>query len=216
MKKTDYTGKKVGWLTVLKELPKQKKNDVVWLCQCDCGKMINRTSAYLRTVGTASCGCYAAEHHKMQRKDITGKRFGKLVAVEPTGNMSERRQCIWRFRCDCGNIIERPAPEITKRNNPTHSCGCSKTGYIGNSEHGKQHYHNIEKKLCHGNKHRAYPAWRCKPDEKQHQRLSGGKFYQHPECMGCRNAVSRFACFQDVPFFRGCHSSKKADEGDTG
>ena len=65
MKKTDYTGKKVGWLTVLKELPKQKKNDVVWLCQCDCGKMINRTSAYLRTVGTASCGCYAAEHHKM-------------------------------------------------------------------------------------------------------------------------------------------------------
>lgn len=118
MKKTDYTGKKVGWLTVLKELPKQKKNDVVWLCQCDCGKMINRTSAYLRTVGTASCGCYAAEHHKMQRKDITGKRFGKLVAVEPTGNMSERRQCIWRFRCDCGNIIERPAPEITKRNNP--------------------------------------------------------------------------------------------------
>ncbi|MEY8237630.1 hypothetical protein AALA36_18240 [Lachnospiraceae bacterium 66-29] len=70
MKKTDYTGKKVGWLTVLKELPKQKKNDVVWLCQCDCGKMINRTSAYTelpkrtgycRAFGEGTPGIFRAE-----------------------------------------------------------------------------------------------------------------------------------------------------------
>ena len=204
MKKTDYTGKKVGWLTVLKELPKQKKNDVVWLCQCDCGKMINRTSAYLRTVGTASCGCYAAEHHKMQRKDITGKRFGKLVAVEPTGNMSERRQCIWRFRCDCGNIIERPAPEITKRNNPTRSCGCSKTGYIGNSEHGKQHYHNIEKNYVMGTNIERIRRGDASPMKNN---TSG---YQGVSFISTRNVWVAAMRFQGSLVSKTCHSLEDA------
>ncbi len=52
-------------------------------------------------------------------KDITGQRFGKLVAIEPT----EKRQSgniIWRFRCDCGNIVEHVNCHLTN----TSSCGC--------------------------------------------------------------------------------------------
>ena len=44
-------------------------------------------------------------------KDITGQRFGALTAIAPT----DRRQgtnIIWRFRCDCGKIIERTTSHI--------------------------------------------------------------------------------------------------------
>src|SRR5262245_41127889 len=35
-------------------------------------------------------------------KEITGQRFGRLVALYPTGERRYRK-VVWRFRCDCGN-----------------------------------------------------------------------------------------------------------------
>ena len=39
-------------------------------------------------------------------KDITGKRFGHLTAICPT-DKRQGTNIIWRFRCDCGEIVER-------------------------------------------------------------------------------------------------------------
>ena len=39
-------------------------------------------------------------------KDITGKRFGQLTAICPT-DKRQGTNIIWRFRCDCGEIVER-------------------------------------------------------------------------------------------------------------
>ena len=149
MNKIDYKGRRVGRLLVIEEVPQRQGNFVCWLCLCDCGNKVVRDSGYLRQVGTASCGCYTAEFHHMQRRDITGQRFGKLTALEPT-EKTKRTSVVWKFRCDCGRIVEKPVSEVTKKTNPTTTCGCSKMGYIGNSEHGKKQYHNIEKNYIMG------------------------------------------------------------------
>lgn len=72
------------------------------------------------------------------RCDITGKRFGKLVAIEPVGK-DKRNNVLWLCKCDCGNECTRAVSELHKRNN--HSCGCSgkehlKTMSQGNITHG--------------------------------------------------------------------------------
>ena len=46
-------------------------------------------------------------------KDITNQRFGLLTAIEPT----EKRQgsdVVWRFRCDCGRIVERTKKHLSE------------------------------------------------------------------------------------------------------
>ncbi len=40
------------------------------------------------------------------RKDVSGQRFGKLVALRPTAKR-ERGSVIWVMRCDCGSEVEK-------------------------------------------------------------------------------------------------------------
>lgn len=49
-------------------------------------------------------------------KDITGIRFGRLIAVTHLGKSR------WRYRCDCGNVTEVSNHNIRR----TKSCGCLK------------------------------------------------------------------------------------------
>lgn len=53
--------------------------------------------------------------------DITGQKFNMLTALEFI-EMRGRRGSIWKFMCDCGNIVERPATAVMTGN--TKSCGC--------------------------------------------------------------------------------------------
>ena len=52
-------------------------------------------------------------------KNITGQRFGYLVAIEPT-NRRQGSNVIWRFRCDCGNYVEKVISCLSDGSN----CGC--------------------------------------------------------------------------------------------
>lgn len=58
----------------------------------------------------------------MQRNDITGNKYNMLTAVELV--RKDPKGAIWRFRCDCGNYIERPRCAVTSKNSKTKSCGC--------------------------------------------------------------------------------------------
>lgn len=60
-------------------------------------------------------------------KDIAGKRFGRLTALEPTGE-KERKDRIWRCRCDCGREVPLPATRLLTGN--TLSCGCLRTAQL--------------------------------------------------------------------------------------
>jgi hypothetical protein len=62
------------------------------------------------------------------RKDISGERFGKLVAIAPTNKKASNGSIIWKYQCDCGNVIYRPASLRGIK-----SCGCI------TRKHGKAH-----------------------------------------------------------------------------
>lgn len=57
----------------------------------------------------------------MRLIDITGQRFGRLVAIKRQGR--DRHNCIiWICRCDCGEMT--PVPRNNLRSGNTTSCGC--------------------------------------------------------------------------------------------
>lgn len=54
-------------------------------------------------------------------KDLTGKRFGKLVAVEQL-DCTEDRYAVWRCKCDCGGEINVNVKRLVRGTET--SCGC--------------------------------------------------------------------------------------------
>src|SRR4051812_16633339 len=53
--------------------------------------------------------------------DISGRRFGRLVAVSIAGRANDRH-AIWLCRCDCGATVNVPSGNLSTGN--TASCGC--------------------------------------------------------------------------------------------
>lgn len=56
--------------------------------------------------------------------DISGQRFGHLVALRPLPKGSHPRGVLWECRCDCGGTARILTNCLTKGN--SRSCGCKK------------------------------------------------------------------------------------------
>jgi hypothetical protein len=56
----------------------------------------------------------------MKPLDLAGKRFGRLIALEPTDKRNYSR-IVWRCKCDCGKIFEAVGSDIAKGS--VTSCG---------------------------------------------------------------------------------------------
>jgi hypothetical protein len=56
-KSKDLTGQCFGQLTVISDSHERKGGQVVWLCQCDCGKTTTVRTGNLQSGNTVSCGC---------------------------------------------------------------------------------------------------------------------------------------------------------------
>lgn len=54
--------------------------------------------------------------------NISGERYGRLVAIAPTTRRTKNGGIIWSFRCDCGQVKELPANSVRTR--LVKSCGC--------------------------------------------------------------------------------------------
>lgn len=54
-------------------------------------------------------------------KDITGQKFNMLTSVELV-RIEKGIGAIWKFKCDCGNMVELPAGRV--KFGTTKSCGC--------------------------------------------------------------------------------------------
>ncbi len=109
----DLTGKRFGKLTVL-EYTKDSKGAAKWKCLCDCGNITYKTTGHLNA-NAVSCGC-------VQKKDLTGKRFGKLIVLGKSENRKQG-QTLWTCQCDCGNLCEKPTSQLNSGSGT--SCGCS-------------------------------------------------------------------------------------------
>lgn len=111
-------GQRYERLTVLEKTDRRLCGRVVWKCLCDCGNVTYVTASRLKNGATKSCGCAGAHTNRM---DISGQRFGRLIALEPT-DKHLYNSVIWKCRCDCGKTAEVAA--INLRNGNTKSCGC--------------------------------------------------------------------------------------------
>ena len=121
----DLSGQRFGRLIALKPLEERKKGYVMWECKCDCGNTAIVSTKQLVTGGTLSCGCLRKERALEQTVDITGQRFGKLVALKPTEER-RNRYVMWECLCDCGNTVSVRSSSLTSGNNV--SCGCMPKG----------------------------------------------------------------------------------------
>ena len=120
----DITGQRFGKLVAIRPTEERKGTNVVWEFKCDCGNTCKRTTTHL--TDTSSCGC---SNWSSLQKDITGQRFGRLVALRPTNKKSSGGR-VWEFQCDCGNIYEVAISAVTSGN--TTSCGCVRTENVRN------------------------------------------------------------------------------------
>jgi hypothetical protein len=57
--------------------------------------------------------------------DLTGQRFGPLVAIRPLRRHS-RRGVIWELKCDCGNVVIRPAGMLRYQHSTRPQSYCEK------------------------------------------------------------------------------------------
>lgn len=118
-------GQKINYFTII-DGPIKKKSRKYWKCQCECGTIKEVRDDILKSGTTKSCGCYKnkilAENSKKKAVDITNKRFGKLVPIEPTSERTKDGRVIWKCQCDCGNICYIDTHSLSS--NKVKSCGC--------------------------------------------------------------------------------------------
>ena len=70
----------------------------------------------------------------MKAVDLTGQRFGELVAIKPNGRRNGN--IVWLCQCDCGGTITTWPQNLRK--GITNCCGCKKNSRISvaNTKHG--------------------------------------------------------------------------------
>ncbi|MGN1346804.1 MAG: hypothetical protein ACI4V1_08455 [Eubacteriales bacterium] len=113
-------GNRIGHLTVERKTKERKGRYIIWLCRCDCGNEILLDTRALRRGTITDCGCLTKV--KAKQKDLTGKRFGHLVCIEPTEERCSDGSTIWICRCDCGNLCSAAAAQLSRGYKK--SCGC--------------------------------------------------------------------------------------------
>lgn len=67
------------------------------------------------------------------RQEFFGEKFNMLTAVSFVC-IDKYRRSVWRFKCDCGNTIERHSSAV--KTGRTKSCGCLKRKTKSNLRHG--------------------------------------------------------------------------------
>ena len=74
----------------------------------------------------------------MKQLNLTGKRFGKLVAIKTAGK-TKNGAYLWKCKCDCGNEIIANVGNL--KNGHTKSCGCLRVDQCKTNftKHGLEH-----------------------------------------------------------------------------
>lgn len=136
----DITGQRFSRLSAVRPAGKTPSGKLTWECICDCGTVITVPTGALRSGNTRSCGCLRRDKtvarnrasigiRQGPRADVTGQRFGRLVAVErlPSGQ--------WFCKCDCGGSATVPVNALRSGN--TRSCGCFQRDRASEANKGK-------------------------------------------------------------------------------
>ena len=116
-----------------------KKSEYYWDCKCECGKIFTAGGYNIRSGAILSCGCLRNERSRIDairrvelghinKKDLTGKRYGKLTVLKDSGQRTpNKHEVLWLCQCDCGNTCLVKTSHLEyKRGTELHktSCGC--------------------------------------------------------------------------------------------
>lgn len=115
-------GQRFGKLVVISQA--ERRQDLAsrcrrYICQCDCGNIIEVNGNSLRSNHTQSCGCTRKEN--VPYKDLVGQKFGKLTVISLCGSTKDRHK-LWHCKCDCGNECNVSSRDLM--DGTTKSCGC--------------------------------------------------------------------------------------------
>ena len=119
----DLTGRQFGELTVIRKVENTKHNSTQWLCKCSCGADYVVQGSLLLTGKRTRCPSKVHEKNYAY-VDITGQRFGRLVALYPSRRYDKSGSVVWHCQCDCGNEVDVPYNSLMYANQK--SCGCQK------------------------------------------------------------------------------------------
>lgn len=119
----DLTGKQFGELTVIQKVENTKHGSSQWLCKCSCGEDYVVLGSHLVTGRRTRCSSKVHEKNYVF-SDISGQRYGRLVALYPSKRYDKSGSVVWRCRCDCGNEVDIPYNSLVYCNQK--SCGCQK------------------------------------------------------------------------------------------
>ena len=104
-----------------------RNGEAIWNCECPiCHNVWQVRGSHLNEPKPVSMckKCSSLKNLKTIKvpyfKDLTGQRFGKLVALEKIERKG--KTYFWKCQCDCGNICEKEAQYLL--NGDTKSCGC--------------------------------------------------------------------------------------------
>lgn len=118
----DLVGKQFGRLLVVEKYGKTLSGMTLWLCECVCGNRLKVQTGNLTSGHTKSCGCYSKEvTSRSHLKDLTGKRFGRVLVVERYNKINPR-EVWWSCKCNCGKEFVTTRKRLL--NGQTQSCGC--------------------------------------------------------------------------------------------
>lgn len=112
-------GYRVGKLTVKEATEERRGGYTVWRCACGCGGELFLDTRYLKRGTVTHCGCETSVVPEI--RNLMGRRFGRLVAVEPT-QKRVRGRVVWKCLCDCGNETEADSGQLLAGYKK--SCGC--------------------------------------------------------------------------------------------
>jgi len=115
----DLTGKQFGNLTVLSMHEERIKGKIFWLCKCDCEFQTEFLvqGNNLKSGNTTRCKFCSRKNRII---NLIGQKFGRLTVEKLIG--TEKRNAIWKCKCDCGNYINKSSYEL--KYNVYNSCGC--------------------------------------------------------------------------------------------
>lgn len=143
----DYTGQKFNRLTAIERIP-ERGGQTRYKCICDCGQDIVVNGGHLASGATKSCGCWNVEQIIRRNKEqarkldqpqcsLIGKRFGRLIVIQSSGERNTSDKFMSLCRCDCGN--ETLVVDAALRSGHTKSCGClaAELRGSGSRTHGK-------------------------------------------------------------------------------
>lgn len=128
-------------------------------------------------------------------QDLTGQRFGRLVAIKPIGK-SKKHGTIWECQCDCGNTVNQPINKLVF--DRVKSCGCYRKEF--KTFNAKYDY-----------KTRLYNIWNKMKDRCNNNKIDCYKNYGGRGIFVCKEWVDNFYNFKTWAINNGYDDSLTID-----